>query len=62
MNETDAAQQHWLETMAAQQALCGMSDERERRPKNPMGELFQAASRARYGHGDDGPSFLSVPF
>jgi hypothetical protein len=59
--DSDAAQQHWMETMAAQGTLIGLSDCPGQFREPAMSALFRQAWRERFGH-RDGMDYLKVPF
>lgn len=61
MNIDDAAAQHAMGAIAAQVALCGLSDNPELFREAPMSALLRQAWRERYGHAF-GISYLDVPF
>jgi hypothetical protein len=62
--DDEAEQQHWAESMAAQQALMRMSDRpwEWRDPMGPFKDLLKAQRQAISGESDGGFSAMSVPF
>lgn|GEM_PF-3092279 len=48
-----AAQQHWLDTMATQQALAALSDDPGQFRRDPMSALLRQAWNERFGRSDD---------
>ncbi|BBU23273.1 hypothetical protein [Mycobacterium xenopi] len=48
-----AAQQHWLDTMMAQQTLVALSDNPAQFREPPLVGPFRQAWNERYGHGGD---------
>ena len=59
--ENDAAQQQNADGIAAQQMMCGMSDNPGQFREPAMSALFRQAWRERFGH-RDGMDYLRVPF
>jgi hypothetical protein len=57
----EAGQEHWLETMATQQMLSGMSDNPRQFHEPPLSTIFRHAWRERFGHRDQ-VDYMQVPF
>jgi hypothetical protein len=61
MDTNDVAAQQQMGAIAAQAALCGLSDNPGQFREDPMSRLFRQAWRERYGY-SDGMPYLDVPF
>jgi hypothetical protein len=62
MEDNEAAQQHWLESIAAQRTLMGISDCAGQFREPAFSGLLRQAWRAYSGQSDDGIQYLTVPF
>jgi hypothetical protein len=62
--DNDAAHQHWMETMAAQGTLIGLSDNPRQFREPPLVGIFRQAQREweRSQRGGDGMDYMTVKF
>ena len=51
-----------LAGIAAQQMMCGLSDNPMQYREPPLSAISQQCWDAKYGQGDSGPDYLQIPF